>query len=189
MSRQDLTRTALAIAVLGALTAAPATFAQSTQSTQATPAKGSAQVSASDRRFIEEAATGGLKEVDLGRLAQRKATHADVKSFGQRMADDHGQANEKLKSLASSKGVTIPSSLDRQSQSDVDKLARSKDFDRDYMALMVKDHKKDVAEFQKQAKSAKDPEVKDFASSTLPTLEEHLKLAENTDRTVKTAQR
>ena len=150
-----------------------------------TPALFAAKMSSSDTKFMKEAAIGGMEEVELGKLAQSKATNADVKKFGQRMVDDHSKANEKLTSLASSKGVQLPTQLDRKAQGDVDKLAKASSFDREYMDMMVKDHQKDVADFRKQSTSAKDADLKNFASTTLPTLEEHLKLAQATDGTVK----
>ena len=148
-------------------------------------AKSGGSVSAADRKFMNEAAIGGMEEVELGKLAQSKASTDDVKKFGQRMVDDHSKANDQLKSLASSKGVDLPTQLDKKAQGDVDKLTKATSFDKQYMAMMVKDHKKDVSEFEKQSKSAKDPDVKSFATNTLPTLQEHLKLAQQTESTVK----
>ena len=173
MSRQDHIRAALAIAALGVLTGAPPASAQ------ATGAKGSSasQVSATDRKFMNTAADAGMTEVEAGKLAQSKATNADVKSFGSRMVDDHSKANDKLKSIASAKNVTLPSAPGKAHQAALDKLGRSKDFDKDFSAMMVKDHKEAVSLFQKESKS-KDAELAGFASSTLPTLQEHLKMAE-----------
>jgi len=141
-------------------------------------------VSAADRKFLTEAAIGGMEEVELGKLAQTKGSTDDVKKFGQRMVDDHTKANEKLKSLASSKGVELPTQLDKKAQADVDRLTRATSFDRQYMSMMVSDHRKDVGEFEKESKSAQDPDVKSFASNTLPTLKEHLKLAQQTQSAV-----
>lgn len=133
-----------------------------------------------DRAFVEKAAAGGLMEVQLGKMAQEKASDQQVKDFGKRMEDDHSKANDQLKSVAQSVGVTPPTSLPAKEQAQVDKLSKlsGADFDKQYMTMMVSDHKKDVAEFQKASKGAKDEGVKSFASSTLPTLQEHLKLAE-----------
>ena len=96
------------------------------------------------------------------------------------MVQDHGKANEELKRIASAKGLQLPAQLDRKHRGDLDRLAKlsGADFDREYMEYMVKDHKKDVAEFQKAAKNLKDAHIKRFASSKLPTLEEHLRMAE-----------
>lgn len=140
-----------------------------------------------DRNFVLEAAKGGMAEVELGNLAKDKAQNPDVKSFAQRMVDDHGKANDQLKSIASSKGVQLPTSLDKSAQSEKDKLNKlsGANFDREYMSHMVKDHKKDVKEFEKQAKNAKDSDVKNFAAQTLPTLQEHLKMAQSAEQSAK----
>jgi putative membrane protein len=144
-------------------------------------------LSNSDRKFVEEAAIGGMAEVEMGNLAGQKAGSDAVKQFGQRMATDHSKANDELKQVASTKGVQVPASLDHKHQRELDKLSKKSgaDFDKAYMSLMVDDHKKDVAEFRKEAGSAKDPDVKSFASKTLPTLQEHLQLAQTTNDEVK----
>ena len=141
---------------------------------------GSMQVSSQDQKFIKEAAQGGMMEVELGRLATQKAANADVKAFGQRMVDDHGKANEQLKSLAAQKGVTLPVALPTYMRKEMDKLSKlsGAEFDKMYMSHMVKDHKKDVAEFEKEASKADDSSLKSFAQQTLPTLREHLQMAQ-----------
>jgi len=150
-----------------------------------------AKLAHGDRKFMEEAAQHGMAEVQLGQLAAQKAQSEEVKRFGQRMVDDHGKANDQLKQLASSKGVDLPTDIDRAHRRDHDKLSKlsGADFDREYMKNMVSDHKKDVKDFQKEAKGAKDADVKSFASSTLPTLEQHLQMAQQTDAAVRTASR
>ena len=146
-----------------------------------------AKMSSSDKEFLHKAAIGGLAEVELGKLAQQKAGSDQVKQFGTRMVNDHGKANDDLKQVASNKGITLPSDLDAKHKSKMAKLEKlsGAQFDRAYMDDMVSDHKQDVAEFQKQAKSGNDADVKGFASKTLPTLQEHLTLAESTDKAVK----
>jgi putative membrane protein len=154
---------------------APPAKAQST----ATPKAGS--LSAADSKFIHEAAAGGMAEVELGRLAADKASSPDVKQFGQRMIDDHGKANDELKSLASQKGVTLPPSPDaaqKATQARLTKLSGDA-FDRAYMQDMVKDHDKDVAAFKRASTMAADADLKAWAAKTLPTLEEHQKQAKS----------
>jgi putative membrane protein len=142
-----------------------------------------------DRKFIEQAAQGGMAEVELGKLAVQKAQSDQVKQFGQRMVDDHSKANDQLKQIAESKGVTLPASLDSKDKRELDRLSKlsGADFDREYMKHMVSDHKNDVKEFKSEAKSAKDAELKSFASSTEPVLEQHLQLAQTTDAAVRKA--
>ncbi len=149
--------------------------------------KVASSLSHGDRKFIERAAKGGMAEVELGKLAQEKAASDQVKQFGKRMVDDHSKANDQLKSLAAAKGVQLPTELDRSDRREMDKLAKKSgaDFDREYMSHMVSDHKKDVSDFKGEAKGATDADVKNFAASTLPTLEQHLDLAKSTEAAVK----
>jgi putative membrane protein len=103
------------------------------------------------------------------------------------MVDDHGKANDELKKLASQKGITLPTDLDAKHQATYDRLSKlsGADFDRAYMADMVKDHHEDVNEFRKESQSGSDPDVKAWAAKTLPTLEHHLQMAESTNGKVK----
>ena len=144
-------------------------------------------VPAADRAFAEKAAMGGAAEVQSGRMAEQKGMNSQVKQFGARMVQDHSKANEELKSIASAKGVAVPAEMDKsvlKEKEKLEKLAGAK-FDREYMSHMVKDHKKDVKEFANEAKNAKDGDVKNFAAATLPTLQEHLKLAQAAERAAK----
>ena len=167
--KQHLTM-ALAIA---ALAAAPA-LAQ-----KAPPASKAAGTG--DQVFAREAAVGGMAEVELGNLASQKASNADVKQFGARMASDHAKANDELKQWASSKNVTLPTELDAKHKATADRLSKlSGDaFDKAYMHDMVRDHEEDVAAFKRASTSGKDPDLKAWAAKTLPTLEDHLKNAQD----------
>jgi putative membrane protein len=129
-----------------------------------------------DRDFLMDAAMGGLMEVELGRLAAQQGSSDAVKQFGQKMVDDHSQANTELMTLATSKGITLPTAIDEKHREQVTKLSAMSgaDFDRAYAKMMLKDHEKDVSEFQKQSTKGTDPDVKAFASKTLPTLQQHL---------------
>jgi putative membrane protein len=133
--------------------------------------------------FVNKAAQGGMAEVQLGQLAGQKGSSQAVKDFGQRMVTDHSQANDKLKGIASSKGIAIPTSLDAKDQALYDRLSglSGPAFDKAYMRAMLKDHKTDIAEFQKESNSGHDQDIRSFASSTLPTLQEHLHMAQQTE--------
>jgi putative membrane protein len=140
---------------------------------------GMAGMSSRDRDFIMDAAMGGLMEVELGRVAAQQGSSEAVKQFGQRMVDDHSKANTELMTLASSKGITLPTSIDDKHRGEVTKLSAmtGADFDRAYSKMMLKDHEKDVSEFEKESTKGGDADIKAFATSTLPTLQEHLQLA------------
>lgn len=107
-------------------------------------------------------------EVEGGRMASQNAKHGEVKKFGERMVNDHSAANNELKSIAASKGVQVPSSGKS--------MGKWKN-DKDYMDMMVKDHEKDLAAFQAEAKDGSDPDVKKFANKTSKVVEKHLNMA------------
>lgn len=130
-----------------------------------------------------------MAEVKLGQLAQEKGSSQTVKDFGTRMVADHSKANEELKAVASSKNVTVPDTLNSKDQALYDRLSKlsGPQFDREYMRAMVRDHEQDVAEFRRESQSASDPQVKNFAAKTLPTLEEHLKMAREDNSKIATS--
>jgi len=140
-----------------------------------------------DQKFVEEAASGGMAEVEAGKLAQSKASAAPVKAFAQQMVADHTKANDQLKQIALGKGITLPTAPDRSHSRDLEKAGKLQgaDFDREYMKMMVADHKKTVSLFEKEAKSGKDAELKSFASTMLPDLQKHLQMAQSTEAEVK----
>jgi putative membrane protein len=180
--RSSLFTALLALGIAGAAVAQPAPGTASSSAAAKpgdTKVTAKAGLSAGERRFMETAARGGMAEVQLGKMAQDKAQDAQVKDFAGRMVTDHGKANDQLKQLATSKGVTLPAEPDAKHKRSADRLAKlsGAEFDRAYMKEMVDDHEKDVREFRDMSKSAKDAEVRSFASANLPTLEEHLKIA------------
>jgi len=146
-----------------------------------TSGKQSAGMGDTDSTFVKKAAQSGLAEVELGQLATQKASTEEVKKFGQRMVDDHTKANEQLKQVAAEKNIDVPQQLDakdKATKAHLEKLS-GQQFDRLYMKDMVRDHQKDVAEFERESKIvAKDPAIKNFAQQTLPILKDHLKEAE-----------
>ena len=137
--------------------------------------------------FVNDVAESNLTEVRLGQLVARNATNEDVRKFAQRMVDDHTKLNAQLASLAQQKGIALPSTLDKKHQEEVDKLAKETGdkLDRAYMSRMVDEHEKDVREFEKMAKDGKNPELRQFAASALPTLQDHLTQAKEIDARLK----
>jgi putative membrane protein len=140
-----------------------------------------------DADFAVEAASGGMMEVQLGTLALSKATSPDVKSFAQMMVDDHTKANNELKTLAQQKNITLPATLDDEHQRKFDNLNEKtgEDFDKDYIDLMVKDHKEDVRKFEDEGKDGKDADLKSWASGKVATLRHHLEEAQRIQDVVK----
>jgi putative membrane protein len=129
-----------------------------------------------DASFMKSAAEGGISEVELGQLAQQKASNPAVKDFGAMMVKDHTAANDKLKALAASEQVSLPDSpslMQKASKTKLNMLSGDS-FDKSYVKGMIDDHKDDIKEFQKEISEGKDPQVRAFASATLPTLQLHL---------------
>ncbi len=137
-------------------------------------------VSEADKTFVMKAAQGGMTEVQLGQIAADKGTSPDVKSFGSQMVTDHGKANDELKAIAASKGITLPDKLDAKHQGMVDKMngMSGAAFDKAYVDGMVAAHKKDDALFSKEASSGQDADIKAFAAKTDETVKMHLTMIE-----------
>jgi putative membrane protein len=163
----------------------PGQTTQGSRSTMATTPDATMGKTA-DGTFAKKAAAGGMAEVKFGELAQQKGSSPAVKRFGERMVNDHSKANMQLKDVASKEDITLPSGLDAKDQATYDRLSKlsGSDFDRAYMNDMVSDHEKDVSDFKREANMGKNSDVKNFASETLPTLEEHLKMARQVDQQV-----
>jgi putative membrane protein len=187
MNRQVALSTVAALA--GALFVSSTTMPLLAQSGQrASAAKPAASAPASkDAAFIRTAADDGMAEVDHGQLATQNASSADVKQFAQRMVDDHGKANDELTGLASKKSVTLPAEMSAKHKAMHEKLAKLKGdaFDAAYMSHMVTAHAQAVALFQKEAKGGADPDAKSWAAKTLPTLQEHHKMAQSVSAKIK----
>lgn len=182
MVRDMCVRAILSAGVVLCVALPPSAIAQGSGDQTSAP-KSSAKSGGMDMKFAKEAAMGGQAEVQLGQLATQKAQDPEVKEFGQKMVDDHTKANDQLKSVAQNKNMTLPdqpSAKDKALMKKLEGMSGSQ-FDHAYMAAMVKDHTTDVAEFKKEANNGSDSDIKNFASQTLPTLQEHLKMAQQTN--------
>jgi putative membrane protein len=179
------------IAVAGAQQPRPGAPTEPRPGPAADPKDAGNKMSGPDRRFIRDAAAGGMAEVELGKLAQQKATNDQVKQFAQRMIDDHGKANQQLMQLAQAKGVEPGPPKSSKHQRLYGRLSKLEgaEFDRQYVKEMVKDHQQDVAEFRRMSQRADDPELKAWAASTLPTLEEHLQQIRGIQEAMRTGPR
>lgn len=134
-----------------------------------------------DVGFMQEAAMGGVTEVQLGQLALQKASNNEVKQFAQRMIDDHSKGNNELMQLAKSRNVVLPQTLDAKHKNMQSKLSQlqGQAFDKEYMRHMVEDHEEVMGQFQQASKFVQDPELKGWVMKQLPVLDEHLRLAKD----------
>jgi putative membrane protein len=139
-------------------------------------AAGTVAVGEDDAKFSTEAAVGGMAEVELGKLALSKSTNAKVKEFADMMVNDHGKANEELKTIAMAKNITLPTMLDEAHQKMATDLGAmtGRDFDKKYVDNMVDGHKKTLELMEKEAKDGMDADLKAFAAKTAPIVKAHL---------------
>ncbi|HEY1770516.1 MAG TPA: DUF4142 domain-containing protein [Chthoniobacterales bacterium] len=137
-----------------------------------------------EKMFVKKAADGGMTEVELGHLAAEKGASDAVKDFGNQMVTDHSKINDNLKEVAGKMNVQLPSTISKKHKMVMDKLTglSGAAFDTAYVKEMVKDHKMDVAEFEKADKEVKNPDLKSFIDDSLPTLKDHLAKIEKFDQ-------
>ena len=180
----------LALLTLGLMTVGCSTDKAATHDTAANPNSASSSASSSnpsnsnpDQDFVTKAAQGNSAEIELGKMVAAKTKDPNVKQFAQMMVKDHTTALNQLQELAQSKNLNFSSDLPDDAKALQTKLSSDtgKQLDKDYMDGMVQDHQKDVQEFQDQSQNAKDPDVKQWVTKTLPTLQKHLDQAQQID--------
>jgi putative membrane protein len=138
--------------------------------------------------FLKESIQGNLAEVQVGDLAQQKGASQGVKDFGATLAKDHAAANDKAKQAAQSMGATLPSEPSVKQKTVYQELSalNGEQFDRHFIDSMVKDHREDIAKYQKEAQSGSGPAA-GYAKEILPDLRKHLQIAERLQKEVRTA--
>jgi len=173
--------TAAAVGALAAFCLVAAASAQAPSApmpANANAAPGAGKLSHGDRLFVRNAAEAGMAEVQMAKAAQQRSTSADVKSFADRMVTDHGKANQQLASIVAAKGASVPDKLlhkDSQEMVKLDHLQGPK-FDKEYVKVQLAAHKDAVKLFKREAEHGKDTELRNFAGSTLPVLQDHLSM-------------
>jgi putative membrane protein len=131
--------------------------------------------------FIQQAAESNQFEIQSSQLALQKSKNAELKKFAQRMIDDHTKIADELKALLAKANIPVPEiQLGPQDQALLAKLKNEKEaaFDRTYVMDQRKGHIQAVNLVEAYAKNGEIPALKQFASKILPTLKEHLKLAQ-----------
>lgn len=137
-----------------------------------------------DVEFVMMAASGGMAEVELGKIGAERGKSDTLKKFANRLIKDHTKANKTLKTTAMAAGIEVPTKINEKQQKYIDmfKDYKGDDFDREYAKHMVKDHVEDIELFTRASKEAKNADLKAFAEKTLPVLKEHLEMAKNLDK-------
>jgi len=181
----------LAIGVATALALGAGAAAAQTNNTTSPPAatpspsmnnnSGTMQQKASkaDQSFLKEAVEGDLAEVNMGKLAQQNGESQDVKQFGEMLQTDHGEHLQKAQAMAQQMGMTPPTAPNAKQKAAYDRLSKEHGarFDKAFAQAMVRDHKQDIAKYEKEAK--KKGELAQFAQETVPTLQKHLQTAQS----------
>ena len=154
---------------------------------------GTSGTSAAEREFVDEQLAMGTAEIELGRLAQKRGTHADVKEFGAMMVRDHEMAGDELKPIAARVNTTRENAATADKHGDhkehfeeLSKLS-GRDFDRRYIDQMIEDHEKGIEDVERQAENANDAAVKSWAAKTLPKMRQHLERAKSIKETLNRA--
>jgi putative membrane protein len=171
-------RTTLTIAA-AALLISTSAYAQSVG--EKTGVNSTLGISPTTADFVKEAAMSDMTEIAAAKLGQERG-NAQEKTFAGQMITDHTKTSDELKSIAPADAKTaIPATLDSSSQSNIDKLKEAKpaDFSSDFDSMQVSAHKDAVSLFERYAKGGDDPKLKDWASTTLPTLQHHLEMAQD----------
>ncbi len=137
-----------------------------------------------DKMFLRKAAAGGMAEVQLGELATQKAGAQDVKDFGQKMVTDHTALNNEMAPIADSMSITLPKKISKEDQAEYNKLSAMSgdDFDKEYVAFMVKDHHQDLREFRTEAASTSDPTLKAAVDKGSKVIYEHMTMIDKMAR-------
>ncbi len=133
-------------------------------------------ISSADRKFVEQAAEGGMVEVAAGKLAQQQGQSAEVKEIGNTLVEDHTKANEELKQIASQEGIDLPADASSKHQNALAKLEQepAEDFDRSFLRQQEKMHRQALSRFEKAAERSENQAIQQFAAKTVPSLREHL---------------
>jgi putative membrane protein len=168
-----------------ACSSTPTTKEAAPETAQQTPPP--PKVTDQDKGFMADAAKAGYGEIQLGKLALEKSHNKDVREYAQKLVDDHEKAASNLAKIAATKGVTLPDSASLASSFSEGKLKMysGHHFDEAFFSKMIDDHKGAIETFQKEASAGSDTDVKDFASTTIPTLQEHLDKAQTLENELK----
>jgi putative membrane protein len=143
------------------------------RATEAGAAK-TTQVDANDRRFVQEAASGDLFEIQSSQLASTKLAGTPHAQFAQQMTTDHGKTSQELSQIAQRKGIEVPTQMLAKHQQMLDKLRDASDFETAYHDAQLQAHKDSVAMYEEASRNLADRDLREFATRTLPTLRHHL---------------
>lgn len=132
-----------------------------------------------DKLFVRQATLGGRAEVELGKIAQKKASTDSVRNFARHMVDAHTQSNQQLSRAGKGLNPELPKDLDPEHLSVRNELnkASGKDFDIAYIGSQLQDHQRTANLLQWHISTGQNEALKKYSIETLPVVMEHLELA------------
>lgn len=185
MQKRKTLKSLLAISAIAAMFSTVSVQAQTqtnaAQNSTAGQTASNARLSAGDEKALKDMAQANINEVAAARIALQKAQSSEVKTFAQKMIEDHGGALSKVQAVAQQKGVSLPTEPDAMHKDMAAKLEQQTGdaFDKMYMENAgTKDHEMVLSKLKSDAQNIKDPDVKALADAHIPVVEQHLKSAQ-----------
>jgi putative membrane protein len=151
----------------------------------------SGALSQQEAKFIREAAAGSMAEIEFGKMAKERAGSEQVKELAEKLEEDHSKSLEKLKEIAQSNNIDVPSDLPSKQQKTTDRLSKlsGSEFDAAFVREVHKHHNKDISKYKKMQNRARNEELKEYVSNTLPKLQEHHDAAQTLRSSIEAASR
>jgi putative membrane protein len=141
---------------------------------------GNSMASFADQSFVRKTLEDNQAQVQMGQLAAQKSSSADVKQFGEKMAEIHQKLSDQLKPVAQKLGVSEPKEPSKKDKLEIAKMQTlsGADFDTAFIKAMMREQQSDLKDFKSEAQSAQDPAVQQLAQSDAPVLSQHLQILE-----------
>lgn len=165
-----------------AMLLAGSAFAQSSAKTQV-PARhvANAHMSQNDQMFLRKAARDNLAEIQTAKFVEQKTKDPAIRKYAQDLRTDHANAEMQLKKVAQQAGVVLPANPNPTQTAQLDQLKQlsGKKLDDTFVKDQLKGHKQAIKSFDSEIATSHDPAVKDFAETTLPHLQDHIRIGED----------
>jgi len=138
-----------------------------------------------DKDFLVKVATCNNAEIEIGKLADKRANSDQVKDFATMLVKDHKAAYDKLGDLLKNRKIGVAAGLEKETRDDIKRLGKLEgtEFDQAFLQHMIREHKKAISIFENQAKNGQEADIRDYAKELLPGLRSHLKKAEELAKT------
>lgn len=130
--------------------------------------------------FLQEAAMINEMQIDIGKMAQEKASNESVGIYGKLLYEDHSKALKDLMKIAQSRNMNISDTLDNEHSLKVAQLSVEEGhaFDRKFLEMMEDGHRKDIQKYENALTSISKSDVKAWIDNSLANLRNHLQKAQ-----------